>query len=145
MFVKQKSFIAALCLTVCLVTFPATQAMAAAPDEGGSDLIMPLMEYIYDADYDFVISNGNATMYAIVRGHSAKATRCGVTVELQEKGLIFWNTVESWTSTEYGRSAEIDASYAVTAGKSYRMVTTVTVWSGTSSETQTMTSGVLEA
>lgn len=103
------------------------------------------MEYIYDADYDFVISGGKAIMYAVVSGNSTKATKCEVTIELQEKGLVRWNTVESWTSTETGRRAELDVSLAVTAGKSYRMVMTATVWSGSDSETQTMTSKTLKA
>ena len=145
MFAKRKFLAAVLCLMMCIAAFPVPQAAAAAPGTGGSGVIVPMMEYIYDADYDFAISNGNAVMYAIVRGHSSKATKCEVTVELQEKGLIFWNTVETWTSTENGRSAEVDVSHAVTEGKSYRMVTTVTVWSGTDSETKTMTSGALEA
>ena len=103
------------------------------------------MDYIYDADYDFVVSNGKASMYAVVRGHSSKATKCEVTVELQEKGIIFWDTIRSWTETENGRRAELDVSYNVTTGKSYRMVTTVTVWNGNDSESRSMTSEVLKS
>ena len=141
MFWKKRSFAAALCIVLCLMAFPVPQAMAAAP----STEIMPMMEYIYDADSDFVISDGKAIMYAMVRGHSAEATKCEVAVELQEKGLLFWNTVESWTVTETGRRAEVDVSCPVTAGETYRMVTTVTVWSGSESETRTMTSGTIKA
>ena len=107
--------------------------------------VVPLMDYIYDADYDFVVSDGKARMYAVVRGHSSKATKCEVTVELQEKGIIFWDTIRSWTQTENGRRAELDVSYNVTTGKSYRMVTTVTVWNGSDSESRSMTSEVLKA
>lgn len=141
MFWKKRSFAAALCIVLSLMAFPVPQAMAAAP----STEIMPMMEYIYDADSDFVISDGKAIMYAMVRGHSAEATKCEVAVELQEKGLLFWNTVESWTVTENGRRAEVDVSCPVTAGETYRMVTTVTVWSGSESETRTMTSGTIKA
>ena len=141
----KRSLAAVLCAALCLVAFPMPRAMAATPPTGGESEIMPMMEYIYDADYDFVISNGEAVMHALVRGHSAKATRCEITVELQEKGLLFWGTVGTWTVAEDGRRAEIDVSHDVTAGEKYRMVTTVTVWSGADSESETMTSGTLTA
>ena len=145
MFWKKKGFAAALCMLLCLIAFPVPQAMAAAPSASAESGIMPRMEYIYDADSDFVISDGKAIMYAMVRGHSAEATKCEVTVELQEKGLLFWNTVESWTVTENGRRAEVDVSCDVTSGETYRMVTTVTVRSGSESETRTITSGAIKA
>lgn len=145
MFKRKSGWVAILCLTLCLAAFPMPQAMAAVPPGTGDSEIMPMMEYIYDADLDFVISNGKAHMYAVVNGHSAKATKCEVTVELQQKGLLFWNTIESWTATENARRAEVDVSYAVTTGEKYRMVATVTVWSGADSETQTMTSGAITA
>lgn len=142
---KKRSFAAVLCAVLCLMAFPVPHAMAAMPPTGGEGEIKPMMEYIYDADSDFVISDGKAIMYAMVRGHSAEATKCEVTVELQEKGLLFWDTVESWTVTEDGRRAEVDVSHKVTAGETYRMVTTVTVWCGSKSETKTMTSGSVKA
>lgn len=145
MFWKNKSLAAALCLALCLVTFPVPQAMAAAPITEGATEIMPRMEYIYDARHNFVISDGEAVMSARVRGNSEKATKCEVTVELQEKGLLLWSTVDTWTATENGRRAELDISRTVTAGKTYRMVTTVTVWSGSDSETKTMTSSSIKA
>lgn len=104
-----------------------------------------MMEYIAGADYDFSVSNGQAMMYATVNGYASLATKCEITIELQEQKLLFWNTVKTWNTVEYGRRAELEVTRSVTSGKSYRMVTTVTVWSGTESETQTMTSGTLEA
>lgn len=145
MLAKKRSLTATLCLVLCLMAVSMPKAMAAAPPTGGESEIMPMMEYIYDADYDFVISDGEAVMHALVRGHSTKATKCEITVELQEKGLLFWDTIETWTETENGRRAELDVSHNITAGEKYRMVTTVTVWCGSASETKTMTSGELEA
>lgn len=145
MFWKKRGFAAVLCMVLCMMVFPIPQAMAAAPEAGGDTEIMPMMEYIYDAKHNFVISDGNAVMYALVRGNSDKATKCEITVELQEKGVLFWDTVETWTITESGRSAVFNESHEVTSGKTYRMVATVTVWSGTDSETQTMTSKTMKA
>lgn len=145
MSVKKNFLVTALCLAVCFTIIQTPPVMAIELDANDPVTIMRRMDYSYDADYDFVISNGKAVMYAIVRGHSAKATKCEVTVELQEKGLLFWDTVKSWTSAQNGRNADVDVSYAVTTGKTYRMVTTVTVWSGSASETRTMTSEALKA
>lgn len=145
MFWKKRSLAAVLCLALCLLAFPVPQAMAAAPGTGGESEIIPMMEYIYDAKHNFVISNGEAVMHALVRGNSNKVTKCEITIELQEKGLLFWDTVETWSITENGRSAVIDVTHDVTTGKTYRMVATLTVWSGNDSETKTITSKSLKA
>ena len=146
MSIKRKVVFATLCLAVCLLAVPVTQAMAAdIPKVSESSEIMPQMEYIYSASHDFSISGGKALMYATVDGHSSKATKCEITIELQEKGLLFWDTIETWHTVENGRSAELEASKKVTSGKSYRIVTTVTVWSGTDSETRTITSEAIKA
>lgn len=147
MSIKKRILAAFLCVFACLAVFPAPQAQAAgaAVINPQSSQVMPLMEYIYDARHNLHVSDGQATIYALVRGHSSLATKCKVTVELQEKGLIFWSTVKSWSATESGRSAELNASYEVTSGKSYRLTTTVTVWSGSDSETQTFTSDSIKA
>lgn len=143
---KKRSLIALLCVLACLTVFPVQRAMAAdVAVVSESSEVMPLMEYIYDAKHDFYISGGRANIYAMLRGNSSLATKCAITVELQEKGILFWNTVESWSAVEYGRSAELSVSQVVTSGKSYRIVTTVTVWSGTDSETQTLTSDSTKA
>ncbi len=144
--VKRKKFLTALCLVISLMAFSGAPVKAVGGDASSRHTeIVPMMEYIYDAEYDFVISKGKAIMYAVVSGHAAKATKCRVTVELQEKGGAFWSTVETWTATEYGRRAELDISKKVTVGKIYRMVTIVTVWKGNDSETKTMISDPLKA
>lgn len=64
--------------------------MAADMDNNsGYTEIMPMMEYIANTNYNFFISNGKAKMHAVVEGLSQKATKCEVTIELQEKGLFF--------------------------------------------------------
>lgn len=141
MFAKKKCVAAALCLAVCLAALPMPRAMAADTNAGSE--IMPMMEYINTADCDFSISGGVASLYAVVSGYSG-VTKCEITVELQEKGLLFWDTVETWECAENSRRAEIDVSHKVTSGEKYRMVATFTVWSGTESETQTMTSKTAE-
>ena len=147
---KRKILVAFLCVLACLTVLPTPQALAAdvavaSQSDQVMSQVMPLMEYIYDARHNLSVSGGHATIYAYVRGNSSVATKCKITVELQEKGVLFWSTVKSWSTTEYGRTAELNASQSVTSGKSYRIVTTVTVWSGTDSETQTITSDASKA
>lgn len=44
--------------------------------------------------------------------------------------------METWSDSQYGDCASVSGSTAVTAGKSYRTVATVTVWNGSSSESK---------
>ena len=137
---KKRRVIAALCLVACLAAFPVPYATAASPnDRGGITEIMPMMEYINNAHYEFSVTNGVAEMYSSVSGY-ASVTKCEITIKLQEKGLLFWDTIETWSCIENNRRAELNATHSVTSGKSYRMVATVTVCNGSASETQTMTS-----
>ena len=131
-----------LCLLLCLTALPIPQALAA---DGGDYGVMPCMEYIKYSDYDFSISGSTASMYGYVEGYSDLATKCEVSIELQEKGLLLWNEVDTWTSSRTGTYAELDVTKAVTAGEMYRIVVTVTVWSGSDSETQTLKSEAIEA
>lgn len=140
MFWKKRSLMAALCMVLCFAAFPVPQAMAAAPVNEGTTAIMPRMTYIYKADHRLVISNGAASVYAMVRGDSESVTKCEITVELQEKNGSSWDTVETWSKTVNGQSAVIRETHAVINGKTYRMVATVTAWCGSNSETRIMTS-----
>ena len=67
-------------------------------------------------------------------------------MELQERSLLFfWDTVETWSVEETGQRATISQTASVTSGTTYRAVATVTVWSGSQSETQTLTSDTVKA
>ena len=138
--------ITALCLAACLTTIPIPQAKAADIDVSSTHSdVMPFMEYISNYDFDFVISNGKARITAHMDGYLGITTKCKVTVELQEKGLLFWNTVETFNAVGYRDFAEVDTTYNVTSGKTYRLNITFTAWSGADSETQTMTSESIKA
>lgn len=78
-------------------------------------------------------------------GYPSTATKCEIVVELQEKSSLRWKTIETWSDEQEGRRAEVNESAEVTEGNSYRTVTTVTVWSGTDSETKTLTSKTINA
>ena len=146
MSIKKRMVITALCLAACLTTIPIPQAKAADIDVSSTHSdVMPFMEYISNYDFDFVISNGKARITARMDGYLGITTKCKVTVELQEKGLLFWNTVKTFNAVEYRDFAEVDTTYNVTSDKTYRLDITFTAWSSTDSETQTMTSESIKA
>ena len=139
----KKQFLSTiLCLLLCLTALPAPVALAA---DGGDYEVMPCMEYIYDADQVFSIDGGVASMYGYVEGMPGLATKCEVSIELQEKGLLLWNEVDTWTVSRTGDYAKLSQTCGVTEGETYRIVVTVTVWSGSDSETQTLKSEAIEA
>lgn len=143
----KKALAVSLCLAACLTAAPA-RAMAAEPyaqpkavhDTG----IMPLMEYIRSDDCKLSLKNGALSVNAYVTGGVSLTTKCEITVELQEKSLLTWKTVATWSDTQDSFRAAVNESYAGTAGKSYRAVATVTVWSGSASETKTLTSDAVK-
>lgn len=58
---KSRIFLASLCVTACLATIPVPQVMASgiSVSEENSGIV-PMMEYIAGADYDFSVSNDQA-------------------------------------------------------------------------------------
>lgn len=139
----RRRMAALVCLIMCLLAVPVnaynTDSVYEQPE------IMPRMTYINDADCYFYIEDCVASVDAFVRGYPSTATKCEIIVELQEKSFLRWNTIETWSDEQEGRRAEVNESAEVTEGNSYRTVTTVTVWSGTDSETKTLTSKTINA
>ncbi len=92
------------------------------------------------------IRNGVASIRAYVYGYSGLATKSEVTVNLQVKTWgLFWTTVDTWNDSRCGDYASVSGTATVTAGKSYRTVATVTVWSGSNSESRMLTSETIKA
>ena len=141
----RKRLTAFVCLLACLITMPVNAYAYNSDTSYVHPEIMPRMTYINDADCYFSIRNGIATVDAFVRGDPSTATKCEIVVELQEKSFLFWDTIETWSDEQEGRRAAINESIEVTEGNSYRTVTTVTVWSGTNSETKTLESETIRA
>lgn len=139
----RRRMAALVCLIMCLLAVPVnaynTDSVYAQPE------VMPRMTYINDADCYFYIEDCVASVDAFVRGYPSTATKCEIVVELQEKSSLRWKTIETWSDEQEGRRAEVNESAEVTEGNSYRTVTTVTVWSGTDSETKTLTSKTINA
>lgn len=137
-----KKIAALLCLICCLSSIPVT-AFAVSENENavidvsGENQIK--MAYINDMDAQLYISNGTASVYAFVRGHKSLATQSEITVKLQVKSGLIWQTVATWSDSQAGHRASVNRLYGVTSGKKYRLVATGTVWNGSNSETRTIT------
>lgn len=142
---RRKGIKASVCLLACLLALPINAYAHNADMSYEQPEVMPRMTYIIDADCYFCIDNCVASVNAFVRGYPSTATKCEITVELQEKSFLRWKTIETWSDEQDGRRAEISESVEVTEGNSYRTVTTVTVWSGTESETKSLTSDTIVA
>ena len=139
----KRRMAALVCLIMCLLAVPVNAYHTDSVYEQSE--IMPRMTYISDADCYFYIEDCVASVDAFVRGYPSTATKCEIVVELQEKSSLRWKTIETWSDEQEGRRAEVNESAEVTEGNSYRTVTTVTVWSGTDSETKTLTSKTINA
>lgn len=146
MFKRKGMAFIAICLSACLMVLPANASAAGTIAMDGTAAVMPCMEYINDSQCQFSINGSTANVYAFVSGASGLVTKCEITVELQERSLMFfWNPVETWTCSKSGYEAELEETASVTSGTTYRAVATVTVWSGSQSETQTLTSDSVKA
>lgn len=132
---------AVTCLSAAVVTLLPTASMAEAvapvsyQQETG---IAPYLLYIMDSRCTLGISGTTATVSCSVEGDSFDATKAKVVAELQVKSGSSWSSVATWTDTQYSEYASVKQTKSVTAGKTYRVKATVTVWESSLSETQTL-------
>lgn len=137
----MKKLFSLFCLLVCLFTStPLTTSPAAAFDS--QDSIAPYMSNIQSGACNLSISSGTAAPYAQVRGQSG-TTKCKIVLTLQKKSGSSWVEVDSWSSTKNASAMSLSKSKAVSKGKQYRAVATVTVWKNNSSESRTIYSSAI--
>lgn len=121
-----------LALTFALALFCSITANAAMPESE----IMPLYNYIGDTTCSIVINGTEASMEASVE---ADADRCQIKMTLQMRNGSSWEDVESWTSSSFGNSHDVEETYDIDPDESYRLKVTFKVWNGSSTETVTKT------
>ncbi len=139
----KKGFLWLLGLAICVSAIPARQISAA--NQTGDEALQPMMEYIMNATVDFNIPGSTANTYVYASGNPAEVTKCEIVVELQKKNLLSWEHVETWCVVRDGYRTSLSKTKAVISGKTYRVVATVTMWSGTDTETKTITSNAVQA
>lgn len=108
--------------------------------------IMPRWTYISSTETDLTIKNTTATVDCWVKGNILSATKTKVIAELQVKNSATnWIPVSIWTDTQDAFKSSVYETKNVTAGNTYRVKATYTVWEGTQSETVTIFSDEVTA
>ncbi len=142
MYLKKPTF-----LMVCIVILFSSIGYAHAISmEQGEMLrnreISPQMLYITNANsYIQISSSGRATVEAYVIGYSNTVTKTKVEADLQQLKNGRWTSIKTWSVSKNSYKATLVESIQVSKGYSYRVVATVTAYSGRDSETQVITSG----
>ena len=139
---KARKVAAMICLSAAVLTSVPAVAMAATADEPINQQteigIAPYMLYIVDANCTLSISGTTATVQCWVKGDSIDATKAKVIAELQVKNGSSWTTIATWTDTQDSYRVTVNKTKTITAGNTYRVKATVTIWEGSQSETQTL-------
>ena len=129
-------------MAICLILTP-SRVLA---DTGYDDSVATIMTVDTGDSYCTLASSGGVLMAsAFVKGHNSDTVKCELTVKLQVKNGLTWQTVTTWKTSQNARRAALSKSYTGESGKTYRAVATMTVWSNSSSETKTITSGTVRA
>ena len=137
----KKALLPALCVSLCLCGAMIPDASAISYDKvPRQDAVAPYAIYIAKASCDLNFNGKTAVIMGRVTGQTGIVDRCRVVVYLQEKSGSEWKTVDTWTAEEDGQRASVSETKAVTAGKTYRAKVVVTAWSGSKSETKTISS-----
>ena len=142
----KKTLTAFFALLLLLSVTPHCIASGAAPfalpTEPG---ISPQWKYIANCDATINIdSSGNAAVFCYASGISGNTTKVVIEAKLQRTQGIFWFTQASFSTENNSIYAAINQNYAVESGYSYRVKVKVTVYSGTTSESATIKSNVVE-
>jgi len=132
-----------VCIVVLFSSIGYAHAISMEPGEilrNGE--ISPQMLYIANANANIQISSsGRATVEAYVIGYSNTVTKTKVEADLQQLKNGRWTSIKTWSVSKNSYKTTLVESIQVSKGYSYRVVATVTAYSGRDSETQVITSG----
>lgn len=102
-------------------------------------IISPMYIYISEARARLYIdSSGKATVETYLTGNS-KVTSTKATIKLQQYRGGSWTTIKTWNESSNSRILDFSSTYNVSSGYEYRVQSTVTAYSGTQSESTTVT------
>lgn len=136
--------ILSLTLLCCFFCIASTQAFASeinAPVAYESDFISPHMNYIARANCNLYINSaGVATVKASVIGYQGTTTKTSIDANLQQYKNGSWTTIKAFPTSNGTCDASLTETYGISRGYSYRVQATINAYSGSSSETRTVTS-----
>ena len=99
-----------------------------------------MFTYIIDAETQiFINSSGKATVETYLTGNN-QVTSTRAIINLQQYKNGRWTTIKTWNESSSTRILNFSSTYYVNSGYSYRVQSTVTAYSGTNSESTTLTS-----
>ena len=132
-----------LMLVMLLVSISAMPALADTTLESDNRIIIsPMYTYISQAKAQISInSSGKATVETYLSGNS-KVTSTKATIRLQQYKGGNWTTIKTWNERNNSRILDFDDTYTVSSGYEYRVQSTVTAYSGSQSESITVTSNI---
>ncbi len=97
-------------------------------------IISPMYTYISNGEATISIdSSGKVTAETSVTGTS-EVTSIKATINLQQYKNGSWTTIKTWNESSSSRSLRFSNTYTVSSGYSYRVSSSVTVYSGQTSE-----------
>lgn len=121
---------------ICALVPAASAAPRALPEE---EIVQPMYNYVSSHSESVNVSGGTATCKASITGYSGTTTKLVIEMTLQKKaGLFSWDDVETWKTSILSHQLSSTKTKAVSSG-TYRIKVKYTAYSGTSSETFTVT------
>jgi hypothetical protein len=131
-------------LLVMILVSTCTNPVLASTTELNNDknIISPLYIYISEARARMQIdSGGKATVETYLSGNS-RVTSTKATIRLQQYRGGSWTTIKTWNESSNSRILDFGDTYNVSRGYEYRVQSTVTAYSGSQSESTTVTSNI---
>jgi len=120
-----------------IFTMPSVASSSKVNDDIG---VSPMFTYIIDAETQiFINSSGKATVETYLTGNN-QVTSTRAIINLQQYKNGRWTTIKTWNESSSTRILNFSSTYYVNSGYSYRVQSTVTAYSGTNSESTTLTS-----
>lgn len=102
--------------------------------------IVPYMDYINDATVGLKItSDGEAQVRSSIVGYSSSVDKVKIEATLQQYKNGRWVALKTWSKSYGSHKGNLGETYQVSKGYSYRVVTKFTAYSGSKTETQTVT------
>ncbi len=132
-----------LMLVMLLVSAYINPVLASTTElNNDKNIISPMYTYISEARSRLQIdSGGKATVETYLSGNS-KVTSTKATIRLQQYKGGNWTTIKTWNERNNSRILDFDDTYTVSSGYEYRVQSTVTAYSGSQSESITVTSNI---
>ncbi|WIV13507.1 hypothetical protein [Proteiniborus sp. MB09-C3] len=138
----------ALCLIIVILVFLPFNIGAYADDDIGEESQKPSisiqMTYINNISNDFTISAGQAYIACSVKGYNDITDKVAIYVNLQQYKDGSWVTIKSWSETFNDYIGNINKTYSVDKGYTYRVRASFTAYSGEKSESISSTSNTVK-